>query len=102
MCYNIYVRLKSSGITAFAAQLLDGASALEALADSGGALGFENFLYRRLMNIAEAYDALSVKAAGDHGAVNEDSEVIGEAVAEYRAISLLARDVGPFKAIAPL
>ena len=53
------------------------------------------------MNIAEAYDALSVKAAGDHSAVNEYAEVIGEAVAEYRAIALLAGDVGPFKAIAP-
>ena len=53
------------------------------------------------MNITEAYDALSVKAAGDHGAVNEYAEVIGETVAEYRAIALLAGDVWPFKAIAP-
>ena len=53
------------------------------------------------MNIAEAYDALSVKTAGDHGTVNEDAEVIGEAVTEYRLVALLAGDVGPLKAVAP-
>ena len=103
ICATIYVlKSESTGISAFAAQLLYGASALKALADSGGALGCKNFLYRRLVNIAETYYALSIKTAGDHGAVNEDAEVIGEAVAEYRAIALLAGDVRPLKAVAPL
>jgi hypothetical protein len=53
------------------------------------------------MYVSEVYNTLAVQATWDDRAVNQDSEMVGKSIAEYRRITLITANVGPLKSVAP-
>ena len=91
--------LEASGVAATAAEVFRGAAAGEAIEDIFCSFGGEDIGEGAFKDVTEVYDALSVEAARDDGAVGEYAEVVAKTVAEYLVGAEGRFPIGPFKAI---